>query len=59
MGAVFDDFAVLQDEDAVGEANGAEAVADEDGGCLGSGYGIGRIRRIRPGRLMSWWARRG
>src|SRR5437763_760334 len=31
VGAVFNDFAVLEDEDAVGEADGAEAVADEDG----------------------------
>ena len=31
VGAVFDDFAVFEDEDAVGETDGAEAMADKDG----------------------------
>ena len=32
MRALLQDAAVLEDEDAVGEAHGAEAVRDEDGG---------------------------
>src|SRR5690606_29940741 len=35
VAAVLDDAAVLEHEDAVGHANGAEAVADEDGHAAG------------------------
>ncbi len=33
--AAFDDFAVLQHKDAIGQAYGAETVADENGGFAG------------------------
>jgi hypothetical protein len=35
MGAAFDDFAVAQDEDEVGVADGAEAMGDDEAGAAG------------------------
>src|SRR5581483_695509 len=40
--AVFNHCAILEDEDAVGQAHRAEAVADEDGGFTG-----GKVAELR------------
>ena len=44
VAALLDDAAVLEDEDAVGVAQGGEAVSDEDDGAIGAGRVAGEAR---------------